>query len=134
MQQLSYYFPDKTMWQSFVCAMTAAVTLQALDPFRSGKLVLYQVTYSTGWHGFEMIPYAILGIFGVCYRTLSLDSFQFLLYLGNLWWVVHQGEHESCSVEESSYVAAWTCDPSNARCITHSSDQLPELLYARTVI
>lgn len=53
------------MWQSFVCAMTAAVTLQALDPFRSGKLVLYQVTYSTGWHGFEMVPFAMLGIFGV---------------------------------------------------------------------
>jgi len=59
------------MWQSFVCAMTAAVTLQALDPFRSGKLVLYQVTYSSDWHGFEMIPYAILGIFGVCIAGLS---------------------------------------------------------------
>jgi chloride channel 3/4/5 len=45
--------------------MTAAVMLQAFDPFRSGKLVLYQVTYSTGWHGFEMIPFALLGIFGV---------------------------------------------------------------------
>jgi hypothetical protein len=53
------------MWQSFVCAMTAAVTLQAFDPFRSGKLVLYQVTYSTGWHGFEIVPFALLGIFGV---------------------------------------------------------------------
>jgi chloride channel 3/4/5 len=64
LEQLSYYFPDKTMWQSFVCAMTAAVTLHALDPFRTGKLVLYQVVYSTGWHGFEMIPFAILGIYG----------------------------------------------------------------------
>jgi chloride channel 3/4/5 len=53
------------MWQSFVCAMTAAVTLHALDPFRTGKLVLYQVVYTTGWHGFEMVPFAILGIFGV---------------------------------------------------------------------
>ncbi|CAI4217994.1 unnamed protein product [Parascedosporium putredinis] len=59
--QLSYYFPDKTMWQSFVCAMTAAVVLQALDPLRSGKLVLYQSTYSVGWHGFELVPYVILG-------------------------------------------------------------------------
>ena len=65
LQQLSYYFPDKTMWQSFVCAMTAAVALQGFDPFRSGKLVLYQVTYTTGWHGFELIPFALLGIFGV---------------------------------------------------------------------
>ena len=66
LEQLSYYFPDKTMWQSFVCAMTAAVILQAFDPFRSGKLVLYQVKYSTSWHAFELIPFAILGILGVC--------------------------------------------------------------------
>jgi H+/Cl- antiporter ClcA len=58
------------MWQSFVCAMTAAVMLQAFDPFRSGKLVLYQVTYSTGWHGFEMVPFAILGVLGVCFHLL----------------------------------------------------------------
>jgi H+/Cl- antiporter ClcA len=58
------------MWQSFVCAMTAAVMLQAFDPFRSGKLVLYQVTYSTGWHGFEMVPFAILGVLGVCFYLL----------------------------------------------------------------
>lgn len=72
LEQLSYYFPDKTMWQSFVCAMTAAVTLQALDPFRSGKLVLYQVTYSTGWHGFEIFPFALLGIFGGVYGGLFI--------------------------------------------------------------
>lgn len=53
------------MWQSFVCAMTAAVVLQAFDPFRSGKLVMYQVQYSIGWHRFELMPYAFLGIFGV---------------------------------------------------------------------
>ncbi|KAH8674115.1 chloride channel [Xylariales sp. PMI_506] len=64
LEQLSYYFPDKTMWQSFVCAMTAAVMLQALDPFRSGKLVLYQTRYTSSWHGFELIPFAILGIIG----------------------------------------------------------------------
>ncbi len=53
------------MWQSFVCAMTAAVVLQACDPFRSGKLVLYQVQYSSGWHAFELMPFALLGILGV---------------------------------------------------------------------
>lgn len=72
LEQLSYYFPDKTMWQSFVCAMTAAVTLQALDPFRSGKLVLYQVKYTTGWHGFEILPFAVLGILGGIYGGLFI--------------------------------------------------------------
>jgi chloride channel 3/4/5 len=72
LEQLSYYFPDKTMWQSFVCAMVAAVTLQSFDPFRTGKLVLYQVKYSSGWHGFEMVPFAFLGIVGGLYGGLFI--------------------------------------------------------------
>ncbi|KAF2638504.1 chloride channel protein 3 [Massarina eburnea CBS 473.64] len=72
LEQLSYYFPDKTMWQSFVCAMVAAVTLQAFNPFRSGKLVLYQVTYHSGWHDFELIPFAFLGILGGLYGGLFI--------------------------------------------------------------
>ncbi|KAI9852997.1 MAG: hypothetical protein M1838_002776 [Thelocarpon superellum] len=72
LEQLSYYFPDKTMWQSFVCAMVAAVTLQAFNPFRTGKLVLYQVTYTTGWHGFEMVPFVLLGIIGGLYGGLFI--------------------------------------------------------------
>lgn len=55
------------MWQSFVCAMVAAFILQAFNPFRTGKLVLYQVTYHTGWHAFELVPFAIIGIFGGLY-------------------------------------------------------------------
>ncbi|KAK4230820.1 putative chloride channel protein [Podospora fimiseda] len=74
LEQLSYYFPDKTMWQSFVCAMTAAVVLQAFDPFRSGKLVMYQVTYSTGWHGFELIPYILLGFLGGIYGGFFIKA------------------------------------------------------------
>lgn len=70
LEQLSYYFPDKTMWQSFVCATVAAVTLQLMNPFRTGKLVLYQVKYTRGWHDFEMVPFCILGILGVRRRLL----------------------------------------------------------------
>ena len=60
------------MWQSFVCAMVAAVTLQAFNPFRTGKLVLYQVTYTSGWHDFEMVPFALLGIVGGLYGGLFI--------------------------------------------------------------
>jgi chloride channel 3/4/5 len=60
------------MWQSFVCAMVAAVTLQAFNPFRTGKLVLYQVTYHSGWHDFELFPFAILGILGGLYGGLFI--------------------------------------------------------------
>ncbi|KAM0334137.1 hypothetical protein ACHAQA_001157 [Verticillium albo-atrum] len=74
LEQISYYFPDKTMWQSFVCAMTAAVMLQAFDPFRTGKLVLYEAEVSTEWTDFEIIPYAILGIFGGIYGGLFIKA------------------------------------------------------------
>lgn len=72
LEQLSYYFPDKTMWQSFVCAMIAAVTLQALNPFHTGKIVLFQVTYTTGWHGFELLPFILLGITGGLFGGLFI--------------------------------------------------------------
>ncbi|KAK8124780.1 voltage gated chloride channel [Apiospora kogelbergensis] len=74
LEQLSYYFPDKTMWQSFVCAMTAAVMVQAIDPFRSGQLVLYQVKYTSHWHGFEIVPFAILGVVGGIYGGLFIKA------------------------------------------------------------
>lgn len=73
LEQLSYYFPDKTMWQSFVCAMVAAVTLHALDPFHTGKIVLYQVTYTTGWHSFEIIPFILLGVIGGVYGGVFIQ-------------------------------------------------------------
>jgi H+/Cl- antiporter ClcA len=38
---------------------------QAMNPFRTGKLVLFQVTYSRDWHFFEIIFFVVLGIFGV---------------------------------------------------------------------
>ena len=60
------------MWQSFVCAMVAAVTLKGFNPFRTEKLVLYQVTYSSGWHDFEIVPFAILGIVGGMYGGLFI--------------------------------------------------------------
>jgi len=72
LEQLSYYFPDKTMWAAFVCAMVAAVTLHALDPFRTGKLVLFQVAYHSGWHAFELVPFAIIGIVGGLYGAMFI--------------------------------------------------------------
>lgn len=52
--------------------MVAAVTLKGFNPFRTEKLVLYQVTYSSGWYDFEMVPFAILGIIGGMYGGLFI--------------------------------------------------------------
>ncbi|KAH9920115.1 chloride channel [Fomitopsis serialis] len=50
---------------------------QAMNPYRSGKLVLFQVTYDRDWHFFEVMFFVILGIFGVmaAFRRKHLGSF-----------------------------------------------------------
>ena len=65
LEQVSYYFPDKVMWHSFVGAMIAAVSLQAMNPFSTGKLVLWQVTYDRNWHDFELWSFVVIGLMGV---------------------------------------------------------------------
>ncbi|KAH7889103.1 chloride channel [Phlebopus sp. FC_14] len=66
-EEMSHIFSIKTMWRSFVCALVATFTLSVMNPFRTGKLVLFQVTYSRSWHFFEIIFFVILGIFGGLY-------------------------------------------------------------------
>ena len=46
------YRPDPS--NSFFCAMIAAITLRFLDPFGTGKLVLFQVTYDKVALGSDM--------------------------------------------------------------------------------
>ncbi|KAF7985088.1 hypothetical protein HWV62_8969 [Athelia sp. TMB] len=66
-EEMSHTFSTKTMWRSFVCALVATVTLSAMNPFRTGKLVLFQVTYDRDWHFFEIIFFVVLGVFGGLY-------------------------------------------------------------------
>lgn len=70
LEQMSYYFPERTLWNSFVAAMVAAVTLQFINPFRSGNLVLFQVIYDRLWHRFELVPFAVIGVLGGIYGAL----------------------------------------------------------------
>ena len=72
LEQISYYFPDKVMWHSFVAAMIAAVSLQAMNPFRTGKLVLWQVSYERNWHDFEVWSFVVIGVLGGLYGAAFL--------------------------------------------------------------
>lgn len=41
-----------------------------MNPFRTGKLVLFQVTYDRDWHFFEIIFFVIIGVFGVSFQSI----------------------------------------------------------------
>eukprot|EP01061_Rhynchopus_euleeides_P041402 TRINITY_DN71_c3_g1_i1.p1 TRINITY_DN71_c3_g1~~TRINITY_DN71_c3_g1_i1.p1 ORF type:complete len:784 (+),score=288.88 TRINITY_DN71_c3_g1_i1:69-2420(+) len=64
LEEASYYFPHKTMWRSFFCAVVAAIVLKRVDPSGTGRLVLFQVGYNHQWHWFELFPYALIGVIG----------------------------------------------------------------------
>ncbi|GJN90019.1 hypothetical protein Rhopal_003015-T1 [Rhodotorula paludigena] len=64
LEEISTFFPGSTLWQSFVCAIVAAVTLQYIDPYNTGKLALFEVTASQVWRGFELAPWLLLGLAG----------------------------------------------------------------------
>ncbi|KAI8805553.1 clc channel, partial [Cladochytrium replicatum] len=75
LEDVSYYFPPKTMWRSFFCALMGAVTLKLINPLGSGKLVLFQVSYDRDWQFFELVPFMALGIFGGIYGALFIHVY-----------------------------------------------------------
>lgn len=72
LEEMSNYFPLKTMWRSYFCALVATAVLAAMNPFRTGQLVMFQVTYDRSWHFFEIIFYIIIGIFGGLYGAFVI--------------------------------------------------------------
>lgn len=70
MEEISAVFQLLTLWKSYVCALIAVATLYAFNPFRTGQLVLFEVTYDSSWHSFELPFYAILGVFGGLYGII----------------------------------------------------------------
>jgi len=72
LEEMSANFPNKTMLRSFFCALIATMVLQAMNPFRTGKLVMFQVTYDRDWHFFEYFFTIIIGIFGGLYGAFVI--------------------------------------------------------------
>lgn len=72
LEEMSSYFPLKTMWRSYFCALVATAVLAAMNPFRTGQLVMFQVKYDRSWHFFEVVFFIIIGIFGGLYGALVM--------------------------------------------------------------
>lgn len=67
LEEVSYYFPLKTLWRSFFCALVAAFILRSINPFGNSHLVMFYVTYNKPWFIFELLPFILLGVFGGLY-------------------------------------------------------------------
>ncbi|KAG7201077.1 hypothetical protein KM043_017620 [Ampulex compressa] len=78
LEEVSYYFPLKTLWRSFFCALIAAFVLRSINPFGNEHSVLFYVEYNKPWIFFELIPFVMLGIIGGVIATLFIKA--------NLYW------------------------------------------------
>ncbi|KAJ5489156.1 chloride channel protein [Penicillium diatomitis] len=72
LEEMANYFPLKTLWRSYFCALVATSVLAALNPFRTGQLVMFQVSYDRTWHFFELIFFVFIGIFGGLYGAFVI--------------------------------------------------------------
>jgi len=63
-EEISTYFPRKVLWRAFVCSLCAAVTLKALNPMGTGKLVLFETGYGTSYEARHYVVFVVLGVAG----------------------------------------------------------------------
>ncbi|KAK9460124.1 chloride channel [Lipomyces oligophaga] len=64
LEEVSYYFPQKTLFRSFLCAAISALVLKLLNPYGTGKIVIFEVSYSHDWHTFEFFIFLLIGVCG----------------------------------------------------------------------
>ena len=67
LEELSSYFPLKTLWRSFFGCLVACMTLQLIDPYRNQKLVMYSTTYDRDWKWWETFFFMLLGVIGALF-------------------------------------------------------------------
>ncbi|PYH49622.1 chloride channel protein, partial [Aspergillus saccharolyticus JOP 1030-1] len=72
LEEVANYFPLKTLWRSYFCALVATGVLAMMNPFRTGQLVMFQVQYDRTWHFFELIFFVLIGVFGGLYGALVI--------------------------------------------------------------
>lgn len=74
LEEVSYYFPLKTLWRSFFCALVAAFVLRSINPFGNEHLVMFYVGKTRPWILFELIPFVLLGALGGVIGSLFIKA------------------------------------------------------------
>jgi chloride channel 3/4/5 len=64
LEEVAYFFPAKTLFRTFFCCITAALSLKFLNPYGTNKIVIFEVRYLTDWEFFELLGFAIVGMLG----------------------------------------------------------------------
>lgn len=74
LEEVSYYFPPKTLFRTFFCCIAAALSLKFLNPYGTGKIVIFEVRYITDWRSFEIFVFILLGMLGGVLGALFIKA------------------------------------------------------------
>lgn len=64
LEEVAYFFPAKTLFRTFFCCITAALSLKFLNPYGTHKIVMFEVRYVTDWAFFELVAFIAVGMLG----------------------------------------------------------------------
>ncbi len=74
LEEVAYFFPAKTLFRTFFCCITAALTLKFLNPYGTHKIVMFQVRYLVDWEYFEIVSFVLVGVFGGAAGALFIKA------------------------------------------------------------
>lgn len=74
LEEVAYFFPAKTLFRTFFCCITAALTLKFLNPYGTHKIVLFQVHYTVDWEYFELGTFMLVGVLGGAAGALFIKA------------------------------------------------------------
>ncbi|KAA3671858.1 chloride channel 3/4/5, partial [Paragonimus westermani] len=94
LEEASYYFPMKTMFRSFFCAMVSANVLHMLNPYGSDTMIMFSVDYKAQWHVMELFPFALLGFLGGIFGTIFNRANLYICHLRKSTWLGHHPVRE----------------------------------------
>jgi chloride channel 3/4/5 len=74
LEEVSYYFPPKTLFRTFFCCIAATLSLKFLNPYGTNKIVLFEVRYFQDWKLFEMVAFVLVGVIGGALGALFIKA------------------------------------------------------------
>jgi chloride channel 3/4/5 len=74
LEEVAYFFPAKTLFRTFFCCITAALSLKFLNPYGTNKVVIFEVRYLTDWDFFELVGFILVGMVGGAIGALFIKA------------------------------------------------------------
>lgn len=74
LEEVSYFFPAKTLFRTFFCCIVAALSLKFLNPYGTHKIVMFEVRYLVDWEYFELVSFIFVGVIGGALGALFIKA------------------------------------------------------------